>query len=217
MFDHSQQFLVWWIHSLPKMSGLICSFVVTCISSRAFDNMCIDCHLCKRDCWYLEVRSMSLSFLLEERVLEASLRFETFTITSFGPFLLLIQWQFSTLEGSTLTSSFSKIFKTLLSRVLLSLVSGILVNSRHSRLENWLLLQHWCSKLVTFSLNRLNFKTFESNYLFKYFWMAASAIFTDMFDHKFSLNWKNKKKLIQVHSGITQNLRTIIRHYWKLI
>ena len=79
---------------------------------------------------------MSLSFLLEERILEASLRFETFTITSFGPFLLLIQWQFSTLEGSTLTSSFSKIFKTLLSRVLLSLVSGIPVNSRHSRLEN---------------------------------------------------------------------------------
>ena len=52
----------------------------------------------------IEVRSMSFSFLLEERILEASLRFETFTITRFGPFLLLIQWQSSTLEGSTLTS-----------------------------------------------------------------------------------------------------------------
>ena len=78
---------------------------------------------------------MSFSCLLEERILEASLRFETFTITRFGPFLLLIQWQSSTLEGSTLTSSFSKIFKTVLSRVLLSLASGIPVNSRHSRLE----------------------------------------------------------------------------------
>ena len=54
---------------------------------------------------------MSFSFLLEERILEASLRFETFTITRFGPFLLLIQWQSSTVEGSTLTYSFSKFSK----------------------------------------------------------------------------------------------------------
>ena len=78
---------------------------------------------------------MSFSFLLEERILEASLRFETFTITRFGPFLLLIPWQSSALEGPTLTFSFSKIFKTVLSRMLLSLVSGISVNSRHSRLQ----------------------------------------------------------------------------------
>ena len=71
---------------------------------------------------------MSLSFLLEECILEASLRFETFTITRLGPILLLIQWQFSTLEGFILTFSFSKIFKTVLSMVLLSLVSGIPVN-----------------------------------------------------------------------------------------
>ena len=44
----------------------------------------------------IEVRSMSFSFLVEERILEASLRFETFTITRFASFLLLIQWQSST-------------------------------------------------------------------------------------------------------------------------
>ena len=100
----------------------------------------------------IEVRSMSFSFLLEVRILKPSLRFETFTITRFGPFLLLIQWQSSTLEGSTLTSNFPKIFKTVLSRVLLSFVSGMPVNSRHSHLEYWLLLQHRRSKLVTLSL-----------------------------------------------------------------
>ena len=42
---------------------------------------------------------MSFSFLLEERILEASLRFETFTITRFGPFLLLIQWQIAEASG----------------------------------------------------------------------------------------------------------------------
>ena len=44
----------------------------------------------------IEVRSMSFSFLLEERILKASLRFETFIITRFGPFLLLIKCQSST-------------------------------------------------------------------------------------------------------------------------
>ena len=37
----------------------------------------------------IEVRSMSLRFLLEERILEASLRSETFTVTRLRPFLLL--------------------------------------------------------------------------------------------------------------------------------
>ena len=101
----------------------------------------------------IEVRSMSFSFLLEECILVESLHFETFTITRLGSFLLLIQWQSSTLEGSSLTSSLSKIFKTVLSRVLLSLVSGIPVNSRHSRLEYWLLLQQWRSKLSSVSLH----------------------------------------------------------------
>ena len=54
---------------------------------------------------------MSFSFLLDERILEASLRFKTFIITHFGSFLLLIQWQSSILEGSTLTSSFQKFSK----------------------------------------------------------------------------------------------------------
>ena len=114
------------------MSGLIYSSVVTCISFRAFYNTCIDTVI------YINGK--------------ASLRFETFTITHFALFLLLIQWQSSTLEGSTLTSKFSKIFKTVLSRVLLLFVSGMSANSRHSHLQYWLLLQHWRSKLVTLSL-----------------------------------------------------------------
>ena len=95
---------------------------------------------------------MPFSFLLEVRILKASSRFETFTITRFGPILQLIQWQSSTLEGPTLTSNFSKIFKTVLSRVSLSFVSGMPVNSRHSHLDYWPLLQHRRSKLVTLSL-----------------------------------------------------------------
>ena len=51
------------------------------------------------------------------------------------------------------TFSFSKILITVLSRVLLSLATGIPVNSRHSYVEYWLLLQHWHYKLVTLSLN----------------------------------------------------------------
>ena len=101
----------------------------------------------------IEIRSMLFRFFLKERILEASVRFKTFIITPLGLFLLLIQWQSSTLEGLTLTSIFSKIFKTVLSRMLLSLVSGIPVNFRHSRLEYRLLLQHWSSKLFTLSLN----------------------------------------------------------------
>ena len=52
---------------------------------------------------------------------------------SLYPFLLLIRWQSSRLEGSTLTSSLSKIFKRVLSLFLLLFVSGILVkNSDYS-------------------------------------------------------------------------------------
>ena len=100
----------------------------------------------------IEVRSMRFNFLLEEHILLASLRLENFTSTRLGPFLLIIQWRYSTLKGFSLTSSRSKIFKTVLSRVLLSLVSVIPINSRHSRLKNWLLLEYWHSKLVIISL-----------------------------------------------------------------
>ena len=41
----------------------------------------------------IEVRSMSLRFLLEERILEASLRSETFTITRLRPFFAVSSLQ----------------------------------------------------------------------------------------------------------------------------
>ena len=146
----------------------------------------------------IEVRSMSFSFLLEERILKASLRFETFTITLFGPFSLLTQWQSSTLEGSTLTSNFPKTFKTVFSRVLLPFASGMPVNSRHSRLEYWLLLQHWGSKLVTISLNTeltcLATERSEPSYSKSCF--KSDSSFLILANVELNLLWQSRAKLI---------------------
>ena len=82
----------------------------------------------------------------------AFLRVESFTITFFGSLLDFIQWQSSTLLGSTITSNFSKMLSTVLSRSLFSIVSGMPLSSNHSRLEYWPLPYVCHARLKTFSL-----------------------------------------------------------------
>ena len=79
----------------------------------------------------------------------AFLRVESFIITFFGSLLDFIQWQSYTLLGSTITSNFSKMLSTVVSRSLFSIVSGMPLSSKHSRLEYWPLLYVCHARLKT--------------------------------------------------------------------
>ena len=54
---------------------------------------------------------MSFSFLLEERILEAPLCFETFTITRFGPFFATNPMAVLNIRGIHINFQFSKNFQ----------------------------------------------------------------------------------------------------------
>ena len=97
--------------------------------------------------------SSYLSDFFNKRILLAFLRLESFTITFFAPLLDFVQWQSSTLLGSTIAFNFSEMPSTAPSRSLFSIVSGVPLSSKHSRLEYRLLLYVCHSRLTTFSLS----------------------------------------------------------------
>ena len=86
---------------------------------------------------------MYFKFFLEERVLLASLRLETFTSTRLKLFLLVVQW-----ESRTIRLKFQS-FKNLQNCAFQSFIITYICNRRHSRLQYWLLLQHWHSRLLS--------------------------------------------------------------------
>ena len=92
-----------------------------------------------------EVKSIPFKFSLQWRILFASFRFENLIVARLDP-LLDNQWQSSIFEESISTSSFLKIFNAVSSKSFWSVLSGIALICRHSRLEYCELFQHWRSK-----------------------------------------------------------------------
>lgn len=86
-------------------------------------------------------------------ILLAFLPLESFIITFSGSLLDFIQWIFFTLLGSTIMSNFSKMSCTVPTRALFFIVSGMLLSSKHSRLECYLLFHVCRSRATTFSLS----------------------------------------------------------------
>ena len=105
----------------------------------------------------------------------ASLRPKSFTITFFGSLLDVIQGQSSAVLGSTILFNFSKMPSTVPSRYLFSIVSGMLLRSKHSRLEYCLLLHVCCFRLTNFSLSfvftSLVINKFDLSCINYYFWI----------------------------------------------
>ena len=97
------------------------------------------------------ISSYPSDLFFDKRISIVPLRLESFTITFFVLSLDFIQWQSSTLLGSTITSNFSKMQSTVPSRSLFSVFPGMPLSSKHSRLDYWLLLQ--VCRLTTFSMS----------------------------------------------------------------
>ena len=138
-------------HLSPKNSEYICLTKVSYIYPTTFCNRYITIVDVDRwvntEWWPFFTSNLFLLF--------ASLRLKRFGITFFAPLLNFIQWLCRTLLGSniTSTSNFSKMPSTVPSRSLFTIVLGMPLSSKHSRLDYWLLLHVCHSRLTNFSLS----------------------------------------------------------------
>ena len=132
---------------------------------------------------------LSFRHFFDKLILLTFLRVKTFAITFFGSLLDVIQWQSSTLLGSTITSNFSKMPSTVLSRSLFSIVSGMPLSSKHSRLEYWPLLYVCHSRLTTFSLR-----------------LVFTSLVIDKFDLRCSKSFFKSGRSFLIHLSEVPNL-----------
>ena len=115
----------------------------------------------KKTKWLQMIYSLSLRISLPGNrsskslisVMKWQILIENLIIARLG-LLLGNQWQSPIFEESISTSSFLKIFNVVSFKLFWSVLSGVPLISRHSRLAYCELLQHWCSKetICSFSL-----------------------------------------------------------------
>ena len=139
-------------HLSPKTIECCHEFVAVYISTTNIHSICINFPLCR---FYSQMVNQSqifwgfilFNFFLLFITLVTSLLFDNLIIDFFGLAFWFSRWQASTCLEFTVTAVSLKIFRTVFSKLLFGILSGIPDISKHSRIEYCVFAAHFLSRV----------------------------------------------------------------------